>query len=221
MKALACSVIAGLAITTASANAFAAAADGARDDGAYGRFDGRWTIVADASIGERFGPGQVVVGGDLRLRWLDSVGVVVGYEGALTGDATSSAASLHAGIAAIELRPFFPARFLQGLESGTPTGELLLDSIGLEVGALFGARANGDATPGAQVGLLVGVGAELPLMAYATGFFLRFDASLRWSGDGLRGVEIDSSRSAVVSLAIAWHQVIPQSAHASLDLAAR
>lgn len=217
MKAPVCSMIAALAITTAGADVFAA--DDARDDGAFGRFDGRWTIVADASIGARLGPGQIVAGGDLRLRWFDTLGVVVGYEGALTGSPTSSAASAHTGLAAIELRPFFPARFLQGMESSSPTPELVLDSLGLEVGALFGSRAAGDTTPGAQVGLLLGVGAELPLMAYASGLFLRFDASLRWAGDGLRGAEIDSSRAAVISLALSWHQVVPQSTRAGIDLA--
>ncbi|MFI5299590.1 MAG: hypothetical protein ACHREM_15990, partial [Polyangiales bacterium] len=165
------------------------------------------------------GPGQLVAGGDVRLRWLDTVGVVAGYEGALTGDATSSSASLHTGLVAIELRPCFPARFLQGMEVGSATADLLLDSLGLEVGALIGTRRDGDATPGAQVGLLLGVGAELPLMAQASGPFLRLDASLRWAGDELRGVDVGSSRSAVISLGLSWHQVISQGRAHAIDFA--
>jgi hypothetical protein len=144
--------------------------------------------------------------GELRLRYLESAGVFAAYEdGAILGSAAEPERVLVAGV---ELRPLFFFRWLQGRETSRAGLDLVVDSIGLEVGATF-AQPRGDSfasSPGVQVGL----GLEVPLFATATGPWLGVHGGLRWSDDALaygvvRGAD---DRAAYLAVTLSWHQVL-------------
>jgi len=120
-------------------------------DGVYGRFDG------DVSVSEAMGAGamgvsnpELLLSAELRARYLDSAGVVLafGWRPAVAD------ASFFAGV---ELRPFFPVRFLINGFSGHELLDRMVDSIGIELGAVFAPL---DSMVG--VGLGFGVGFDLP-----------------------------------------------------------
>lgn len=99
-------------------------------DGAYGRFDG--SLHADLAVGAGVSEaGDASLVWHARLRYVDSVGLVLRGDHMLSNDA---ATRLFAGL---ELRPLFPARFLVNSEFGLEWLDLLVDSVGMELGASF------------------------------------------------------------------------------------
>lgn len=144
----------------------------ANDDGLYGRFDG------DLWLGAALGGGAAFVVSEgsrdaavleLRARYLDSVGPVLYAQGSgLFGGA--GAWQLGGGV---EIRPLFLARFLTARSLGKAWLDVLIDSLGLEVGI----TADGiDARP--RAALFVGGGLEIPLFLGAPRVSLRLGA--RW-----------------------------------------
>ena len=204
-------------VATASAavmgflSAHAGAADPSRtrttdgnEDTSYGRIQGDLAIVGGAGITVApRGPRGTF---DARVRYLETIGFFASYEdAALLGSGSDPARVFSAGL---ELRPLFLGRWLTGNETGLGRVDLMLDSIGVELGAVF-AQPVGlsfTARPGAQAGL----GFEIPLLAEATGPWIAFHGGLRWSDAALSYGTVDSAldREAFVSVTLAWHQIV-------------
>ncbi len=100
-------------------------------DGAYGRFDGSFhaDLAVGAGLSEHEQASLVWHG---RLRYVDAAGLVVRGDHALAESAVPL--RLFAGL---ELRPLFPARFLMNSEFYVEWLDLLVDSVGVELGASF------------------------------------------------------------------------------------
>ena len=140
-------------------------------DGAYGRLDGDVALSVGVNGGvvldDRVHPS--VTGSaslELRARILDSGGLFAAGEWRPEGDSRV--------IVGVDLRPLFLGRFLLGLESGFQWFDLLLDSIGIDVGAAIGPF---DRDVGA--GVAIGFGLDVPLYLperTSGGVFLRLGA---------------------------------------------
>jgi hypothetical protein len=167
--------------------------DPSRDDGLYGRFDGDVWLGAEAGGGVTLGGGDTRPSGALalRARYLDSAGVFA------FGELDRRQGRFGGGV---ELRPLFLARFLLGLGVERAFSDLLLDSLGLEIG--LGGVTHEDALGRLRVraSLVVGGGAEVPLLLGAPRVSLRL--AVRWvHGDDVRQAHNDVTFYAALSVA--------------------
>lgn len=198
-RALVAGAAAGL-VVTASAS-WAAAAERAGTDVHYGRADGDVGLVfaAGTTLAPR-GPRGAV---DVRFRWVDTLGVYVGYEDSL-GSTADPKRLVGFGL---EVRPLYRLRTRSGTETGLARLDLMIDSIGLELGTFF-SQPRG-AQLGARPGLQLGLGLEIPVFASATGIWLGVHGGVRWSDSALAGDEIrgPADRSAYLTFSLAWHQI--------------
>lgn len=139
-----CSVL--FALVTSSARAV----DG--DDGLYERFDGDVWMSLMVGGGARLDDGGAAPAGlvEVRSRYLDTAGFFV------TGEYADHGFGVALGI---DLRPFFLARFLTARTLSRRFWDLLLDSVGLDMGMRL--RGEGDL----NVAFVVGSGADVPLYA--------------------------------------------------------
>ncbi|MDB4938846.1 MAG: hypothetical protein JWP87_5818 [Labilithrix sp.] len=194
----ACAVV--VLATCCAATAARAADDG---DTSHGRIDG--DISASVAVGATFGPSAPRAAADLRLRYLWTAGIFATYEdGPLFGTSSDPRRALATGI---ELRPIFLARWLQGLESGNAYLDLTLDSLGLELGAVF-AQPQGRSF-GSRPGLQAGIGLQIPVLPRATGPIIGLHGGARWSDSALAGrvIEGPSDRALYLLVTIGWQQV--------------
>jgi hypothetical protein len=171
----------------------------AGDSSTYGRIDGDVGFVVAA--------GAVVVRaeGELRIRYLETAGAFVAYEDG--GALGSRAEPRRCLVAGLELRPLFLFRWLRGQELGNARLDLGVDSIGVELGAVW-AQPDGRgfaSTAGLQVALAV----EIPITGQATGPWAAIRGGLRWSDDALASgvVATADDREAFVAITLAWHQL--------------
>jgi hypothetical protein len=127
-------------------------------DGAYGRLDGDFSLEVALGGGAAFERDAIFFAGtlELRARYLDVAGIAIGGEARL--DATS-----RIWIAA-DVRPLFLIRFLLGGSFRDRYWDLLVDSIGIDLGVAFLPL---DAQIGAA--LLVGFGIDVPLVFFGHG----------------------------------------------------
>ncbi len=202
-KRILLAVLALAAASTAASPALAAKRNKLADDGSHGRFDGDLAIAGAAgmTVGAR-GPRA---NADLRLRYLSTAGLFGTYEdGPLVG---SDAEPRRAVAFGLELRPLFLARWATGRELGSPRLDLLIDSIALELGAVF-AQPEG-ARFGARPGLQAGLGLEVPVFATASGPFLGLHGGVRWSDAALSGGPLDgpSDRALYFTVSVGWQQL--------------
>jgi len=194
----------GLLVTATTFIATPSSADSPQtQDSSHGRFDGDLAVAGAAAV--TMGPRGPRAGADLRLRYLSTAGLFAAYEdGPLVGSSAEPRRALALGI---ELRPLFLARWATGHELGAPRLDLLIDSLALELGAVFtqpeGARF------GARPGLQAGLGLELPFFARASGPFLALHGGVRWSDAALSGgpLESPSDRAAYLTIALGWQQL--------------
>lgn len=128
-------------------------------DGAYGRLDGDLTLEAGLGGGVAYEANEALAAGtlELRARYLDVAGVMIGGE--LRPDGTSRV------LIGADLRPLFLARFLLNAMIGDRFWDLLIDSIGLDLGV---ALLPLDERIGAA--LMVGFGFDVPLVFFGEGF---------------------------------------------------
>jgi hypothetical protein len=197
-RLLACSLV--VLATSCAAGAARAADDG---DTSYGRIDG--DLSASAGIGAAFGPSGPRAAADLRLRYVWTAGIFATYEdGPLFGGGRDPRRAFATGI---ELRPIFLARWLQGLESGNGYLDLTLDSLGLELGAVF-VEPPGRSF-GSRPGLQAGLGLQIPVLPHATGPVIGVHGGARWSDSALGGhvIEGPSDRSLFLLVTLGWQQV--------------
>ena len=168
-------------------------------DTAYGRVDGDLSVVV--GVGATLAPRAPRPSAELRLRYLDTIGVFCTYEDSLGID-TDPRRVLTGGL---EVRPLFVARWLQGHELGMDRLDLLIDSFGLELGAFFPQPAGGQfqSTPGLQAGL----GLEFPILAQANGPWIGFHGGGRWSNDVFDGADVvtPNDRSLYLAITLQWH----------------
>ena len=191
-------VAASLALPAGSARAQS------RPEPTYGRFQGDLTLVA--GLGAVVAARGVRAEGEVRLRYLESAGVFASYEdGALVGSAAEPTRVLAAGL---ELRPLFLFRWLTGRETQRARVDLVVDSLGLELGAVFTQPAG--TSFASQAGMQAGLGLEVPLLTRATGPWLGFHAGVRWSEEALASGAVANAddRSGCVAITLAWHQVV-------------
>ena len=175
----------------------------ADDDGSHGRFEGDLGIAGAA--GMTVGPRGPRASADLRLRYLSTAGLFGTYEdGPLVGSEAEPRRAVSVGL---ELRPLFLARWATGHELGLPRLDLLIDSVALELGAVF-AQPEG-ARFGARPGLQAGLGVEVPFFTTASGPFLGVHGGVRWSDAALSGGSIagPSDRALFLTLSVGWQQL--------------
>lgn len=134
------------ALVTSSARAI----DG--DDGLYERFDGDVWMSLMLGGGARLDGDAATPAGlvEVRSRYLDTAGFFV------TGEYADHGFGVALGI---DLRPFFLARFLTARTLSRRFWDLLLDSVGLDMGMRL--RGEGDL----NVAFVVGSGADVPVYA--------------------------------------------------------
>jgi hypothetical protein len=180
-----------------------ASADGAVDP-SYGRVQGDLTLVA--GLGATVAEGGARAEGELRVRYLESVGVFGAYEdGPLVGSSPSPRRLLVGGL---EVRPLFLYRWLKGHEAQRARLDLAIDSLGLELGAV--AMQPAGTSFASQVGMQAGLALEIPILPDATGPWLGLHGGLRWSEAALSTGTVSGTddRSAFLSLTLAWHQLV-------------
>jgi len=172
-------------------------------DPSYGRVVGDATVVVGA--GGVVAPRGLRAGGELRVRYLETAGLFATCEdGPLLGSGAEPQRTFAAGV---EMRPLFLVRWLKGLESGRAFADLALDSMGLELGVVWGQATGGPFA--SRPGLEAGVGVELPLAAAPTGPWLGLRGGVRW-GDGALAsgaVRGPDDRAGFLAVTLAWHQV--------------
>jgi hypothetical protein len=147
-------------------------------DGVYGRFDHALVLAlgAGAGVGLRNGDADLRGLFDARMRIVSAGGPFISFAPGADGT--------HHLVLGIELRPLFPALFLQDMSTGHEWLDLFIGSLGVELGAAF-LLANGD------VGLAWGMSVELPIVTpnrFAEGLFLRLSARHVNGDDALIGV---------------------------------
>jgi len=171
-------------------------------DTSYGRVEGDLELAPGAGVTvASYGVRPTL---DLRARYLSMAGVFVTYEDSLQR-AADPARQVATGV---ELRPLFVVRWLQGLESGSPTLDLLVDSFGLELGAFFAQPPA--AGFGARMGVQASLGLELPLFAHAEGLFLTAHGGVRLSDRWVSEASFagpERERAAFLTLGLAWHEI--------------
>lgn len=160
-----------LALAVALALSVPALAHAQDGDGVYGRLDGDLTLSAGVMGGavtnDRVHPawtGSVSL--ELRARILDSAGLFAIGEWRPEGDSRA--------IVGVDIRPLFLPRFVLGWQTGSQWVDLLIDSIGLDLGAAIGPF---DHAAGAA--LAIGFGLDVPLFLperTSGGVFLRLGA---------------------------------------------
>jgi hypothetical protein len=169
-------------------------------DASDGRFDGDIGVVG--GVGATFGPRAPRAALDARIRYLSTAGLFVTYEdGPLLGGSAEPARAIAFGL---ELRPLFLARWGTGREFGVPRLDLALDSLGLELGAVFAQPAG--ARFGGRAGLEAGLGFELPILPRANGPLVGIHAGARWSETALSGGPLDgpADRALYLAVLVGW-----------------
>jgi len=125
-------------------------------DGVYGRLSGDLVLSVEGHGAMLSTASQTVpaVGAVLRARTLDMTGLALGYDRAVQG------ARYDVLWAAVDLRPAFLARLVSDLQHGPRWLDLVLDSLGVELGGAW-VRPGSDGLRG--FGMVLGGGVELPL----------------------------------------------------------
>jgi hypothetical protein len=172
-------------------------------DGIYGRFDGDLELGVHA--GAAFAAGGPALAAGITAVYLSTAGLYLHYTDDVGGAAPRVARSLATGV---HLAPLFLIRGALNAERGPAFVDLFLDSIALELGAVWSDphATKWDAEPGLEVALSV----ALPILGRATGPFLGLRGALRWRPADFAPEAPTSAvdRGAVLSLTLGWHQVV-------------
>ena len=180
-----------------------ARADDRPTDPSHGRVDGDVSVVV--GVGGAIAPRGPRAQVELRLRYLETAGVFATLEDA--GAFSSSSEPGRVFLTGFELRPLFLFRWLKGLEGARAHWDLTVDSIGLELGAMFEQPA--EAGLASRNGVELGLGFEVPIFERPSGPFVGVRGSLRWSSEALGStIQGAADRQAVLSLTLAWHQTL-------------
>jgi hypothetical protein len=133
------------------------------EDGLYGRFDGDVVITGGLGAGVATArPRAGMLSAEIETLYLDSAGLIA------TAERVGDTLGMTVGA---KLRPLFLARFFGNLWTGSSFVDLLIDSLGLELGSWVGPLDRGTGAA-----LWLGTGIEVPLSRQRRGFHLRFSA---------------------------------------------
>jgi hypothetical protein len=182
-----------------SANARA----GDEEDGVYGRLAGDLDLRAHGGLAVLPGNTQVAVGASAH--YLSTAGVYVLYTDAPGKTPSGISQSLSVGV---DVCPLFLARFAKNLEHSSPFVDLLLDSVGFELGALWDSSRSAAWSVSKRPGVELAVTFAIPLMARAAGLYLAFRAGVRWNPWEM-SQEVqppEANHYAVLSVALGWRQ---------------
>lgn len=170
-------------------------------DDTYGRIEGDVSVLAGAGV--TFGPRAPRIATELRARYLGSAGVFAGYEDGLGVWSSRPRRVIPVGL---EARPVFLGRWLLGKELGVAFVDLLLDSIGVDLGVFFAQPDGGSFA--ARPGLAAGLGAEVPLFGRAGGLHLTLRGGVRWSHEALGGAPPTAEDRALYgAVGLAWQEL--------------
>ncbi len=146
--------------TIALAMALASPVSADRSDGIYGRLDADSFLSASLVGGASWNSSNAIAVGvgsaEVRIRYLDSVGALIAP--IASSDGRDPALDLGLGF---EVRPAFLPRFFLNRQSGRAYWDLFVDSIGIEMGAVFGPFGHRTTRSGAA--FFVGAGFDLPI----------------------------------------------------------
>ena len=175
------------------------------DDGVYGRFAG--DLDLRANVGFALLPGNAELAAGASAHYLSTAGVYVLYAG-VPGRATSGVSESVA--LGVDVSPVFLARYAKNLEHLSPFVDLLLDSIGFELGALWDSSRSEGWTVSRRPGAELAVSLAVPLMARATGLYLALHAGVRWNPWELaqEPQPPGSNHYALLSLGLGWRQLV-------------
>lgn len=193
-------VAASFAIVTAAPPA--SADDRIRVDDTYGRIEGDLSLLG--GLGATFGPRAPRASAELRARYLGAAGLFASYEDAL-GLAVTTPRRLFA--LGLEGRPAFLGRWLLGKETGVAFLDLVVDSVGIDLGVVFAQPSDKALSP--RPGFESGLGLEIPLFGRASGLFLTTRGGVRWSHLGLAGSTPGGAddRALYGQIGLAWQEV--------------
>jgi hypothetical protein len=170
--------------------------------GTYGRIEGDLTVAA--SVGATVTPDGTRGALDARVRYLDTAGLFATYE---DGFGTSTDPT-RVFVSGLELRPMFLGRWLLNMESGRPYADLILDSIGLDLGLLM-VQPKGGSMSGLP-GLQVGLSAEVPIFPRASGPWVRVHGGMRFDESTVvYGTNAATwGHAPFLTITLGWHQVL-------------
>jgi hypothetical protein len=185
-------------------------------DTTYGRIDGDLGVAF--GVGATLGPSAPRGTLELRLRYLDTAGIFAEYEDSLGSDASNPRHLFGGGF---EIRPLFLARWLAGRELGVPWLDLLIDSVGFELGAFY-EQPVGEAVEN-RTGLQASLGLEVPILPRASGPWIGLHAGVRWSDATLEGESPPEplNSSLFLAMTLAYHQIFPAHLVDAADIAPR
>jgi hypothetical protein len=172
-------------------------AEGARNDGVYGRFDG--SLALAGGLGAELEGKQPR--GSLRLtaHYLWTAGVYARYSDAFSSPDHAAPRVLSGGV---DVRPLFLPRFALDLEQGPSALDLALDSISLSAGAFFKQPPSSiGGSFGSQRGFEIGLGGGVPLCGVARGLWLELRGERRFADHGELG------NSWLVSAWLSFHAI--------------
>jgi hypothetical protein len=171
-------------------------------DPTYGRIEGDVSLVVGA--GAVLAPRAPRAEAQIRIRYLDTAGVFGAYEDATVVGSDSEPRRVV--ITGLELRPLFLARWLSGLETDHARLDMVLDSLGLDLGATFSQPSRGGFA--SRSGLEVGLGVEIPILATASGPWVDVHGGLRGSEQALAlgTVRSTDDRYGYLAVTLSWHQ---------------
>jgi hypothetical protein len=180
-------------------------------DGVYGRLraDGTLSIEAGAGVLLDGRGARPWFDATARARYLDTAGLFVAY-GIGVGGARYDALTL-----GVDLRPLMLARFFSDLERGPQTVDLVLDSIGLEMGVAW-LRPGETFRAGSGFALMLGTGVEFPLY-WQRGNGLTLRLAVRW----VHSTASDSQGPATGATAAMEPAASAEAALLTLDLVGR
>jgi len=172
-------------------------------DGAYGRLDGDLDLSLGAGAALTAQAPAFVA--RASAVYVATAGVYVGYADTFGQRDARFDRSIAAGIS---LKPLFWARFANAAETGPARLDLFIDSLAIELGA-FWAAPHGHALESSP-GLELALGLGFPLFSEASGPFIEVRGALRFRSADLSGrADADlGERGALLSLTIAWHQIV-------------
>ncbi len=174
----------------------------AGEDGAAGRLEG--DLHLELGAGAAFADGGPALAVNAGVLYLGTAGIYGHYTDALGSDDPTVERSIATGAS---VRPLFLARYASDLEHGPAHLDLLVDSITFGVGAFWDSvRGRG---LGAEPGLELALSFAVPILPSATGPFVGVRTALRWRDADLGGRAGGfTERGALITLTLAWHQVI-------------
>lgn len=176
----------------------------APSDGIYGRLDGDLDLRLGA--GASFAQGGPSLAATASALYLSTAGAYAHYSDSLGSSGPAISRSIAFGV---HLEPVFLARFALDLEQGPAHLDLLADSFALQLGTFWEAPRDHPFSP--MPGLEFAAAFGIPVLPQASGPWVTVRGALRFRPADLGATNgpFLIERSGMVSVAVAWRQIIP------------